>query len=134
MNIKIITGFRKDQALSISAEEAHKAYYLFFNPDARSSFSDGLAIKGSEIDRIEPDYQATMGWNHTHVLDEDDMNEIRTKGIDRKLKAIMYQAIEVAKLGEAADLNQPLSLVIEKYKRLIGSEQRGGGMKRIGDI
>lgn len=134
MNIKIITGFRKDQAFSVSTEEAHKAYYLFFNPDARSSFSDGLAIKGSEIERIEPDYQGSMGWNSTHTLDDDDMNEIRNKGVDRKLRGIMSQAMEVAKIAQPEDLQLWLSEALKKYPQIQSPETRvGHGMKRIGD-
>jgi hypothetical protein len=116
--IKIITGYRKDQAFSVAYEEAHKAYYLFFNPDARTVFSNGLAIKGSDIDRIEPDYQGVMGWNPTHSLDEDDMNEIRSKGVDKKIGEAMARAKDAARLCSEADLNLPLPCVIEKFPEL----------------
>jgi hypothetical protein len=122
--IRLITGYRKDQIVSIDGEEAHKAYYLFFNPDARTVFSSGLAIKGTEIERIEPDYQGTMGWNPTHNLDEDDYNEIRSSGVDRKLRDLLQVAQEVARIGEPKDVNVPLSQLMEvKYPHL----QRLGG-------
>ena len=42
LKIKIITGFRKDQYYTIDAEEAHKAYYLFLNPEERGVFNNGV--------------------------------------------------------------------------------------------
>ncbi len=133
MKIKLITGFRKDQAFSIDAEEAHKAYYLFFNPEARTVFKDGLAIKGSDIDRIEPDYQGSMGWNSNHILVQEDMNEIRSEGMDRALQRVMSTASDIAKLGDEKDLQLSLSEAVQKYPQLgSGSESRGAGMKRIG--
>lgn len=135
MKIKIITGFRKDQAYSIPMEEAHKAYYLFFNPDARTVFADGLALKGSDIDRIEPDYQGSMDWNPNHILDQDDLNEIHKLGIDSKLRLVMNRASSVAKIASEEMLNLPLSSVLEMHPELAtSSERREGTMKRIGEL
>ncbi len=113
MKIKIITGFRKDQEHSIDISEAHKAYYLFLHPEVRSIFSDGLAIKGSDIQSIVPDYQATMGWNTTHVLGDDDMAEIKKLGVDRKIRDMMARAKEVAMICKPQDLNQSLEALVE---------------------
>ena len=109
MKIKVITGFRKEQQHTIDAEEAHKAYYLFLNPEKRGVFNNGVAIVGADIRSIEPDYHATMGWNATHTLDSDDMNEIRFKGIDEKLRNVLYAAKSVAQLGKPELMNLPLS-------------------------
>ena len=54
--IKLIVGFRRDQEHSIDADEAHKAYYLFLNPEKRGVFKSGLAIVGADIKEIVPDY------------------------------------------------------------------------------
>lgn len=117
--VKIVCGFRKEQEYTINANEAHKAYYLFNNPDKRGTFDDGLAIKGSDIQRIVPDYNATMGWNHTHVLSDDDYNELRLNGVMQKLQGILASAKEVARIGEADDFKLPLiDLVKEKYPAL----------------
>lgn len=117
--VKIITGFRRDQEHSIPAEEAHKAYYLFFNPDARSVFSTGLAIKGSEIQEVMPDYQGTMGWNADHYLKADDWAEIRKAGVQEGMLTMLAAAKYIANLGDATDLNVPLpELVEKKYPRL----------------
>lgn len=96
MKLKIITGFRNDQFYSIDSEEAHKAYYLFMNPDARAIFSNGVAIIGKNIQGIEPDYHATMGWNGSHKMDSEDWNQIRGEGIDRKLRYVMEKAKDLA--------------------------------------
>lgn len=96
MKVKVITGFREDQYYVIDAEEAHKAYYLFNNPEKRGVFNNGVALIGKNIQGIEPAWQETMGWNPTHRLDSDDWNEINSKGIGTKLKETLYLAKQVS--------------------------------------
>lgn len=110
--IKVITGFRDDQFISISSEEAHKAYYLFLHPNERGIFENGIALRGVDIQRIEPDYHGTLGYNPTHKLDSDDWNDIRGKGVDRKLQQICIQAQQVAKLP-SFPISLPLSEAIK---------------------
>lgn len=108
LKIKIITGFRKDQQYSISADEAHKAYYLFLHPEERGIFDNGIALKGSSIDAIEPDYHGSMGWNPDHKLDDDDWNQIRLKGMDRKLRDVLFLGKTTARVSPER-INVPLS-------------------------
>lgn len=108
LKIKIITGFRKDQYYSIEAEEAHKAYYLFLNPEERGIFKNGVALMGSSIQGIEPDYNATMGWNKDHELDGDDYNELKSKGIDKEIRDVLFLAKDTA-LNRPEKINIPLS-------------------------
>lgn len=108
LKVKVITGFRENQYYTIDAEEAHKAYYLFLNPEERGVFSNGVALIGKNIQGIEPDYNATMGWNSAHRLDGDDHNEIRRAGVDRKLRDTLTHAKTIA--VEAPDkVSLPLS-------------------------
>lgn len=100
LKIKIITGFRDDQFMVISGEEAHKAYYLFLHPEERAIFSNGVALIGKNIQEIVPAWNETMGWNPTHKLDGYDWEEIREKGIDRKLNSVLTQAKQVSYLME----------------------------------
>lgn len=117
--IKIVCGYRKEQEFTIDANEAHKAYYLFNNPDKRGTFNNGLAIKGSDIQRIEPDYNATMGYNHTHVLTGDDYNELRREGVISKLAEIMAGAKAVAHTCELPELAMPLKTLLRgKYEAI----------------
>ena len=117
--IKIVCGFRKEQEFTINANEAHKAYYLFNNPSKRGTFDNGLAIRGSDIQRIEPDYNATMGWNHTHQLTGSDWNEIHSTGVLEKMKMILSVAKEIGRNGEVTDLKTPLiDLVKGKYEAI----------------
>lgn len=118
--IKIVCGFRKEQEFTIDANEAHKAYYLFNHPEKRGTFNHGLAIKGSDISRIEPDYNATMGWNHTHTLTSDDWNEIHQSGVLQKMKQIMAGAKEIGKFGKPEDFTKPLIELREKFPALDG--------------
>lgn len=96
LKVRVVTGFRKDQGFTISAEEAPKAYFLFLNPEARTIFDNGQAVVGKDIKAIEPDYNASMGWNATHPLDSDDWNYIRSSGIDRELRGALHTAKNVA--------------------------------------
>lgn len=98
--IKIITGFRDDQFMIIDAEEAHKAYYLFLHPEERAIFGNGVALIGKNIQEIVPAWNETMGWNPSHKLEGDDWNEIREKGIDKKLNGVLQLAKEVSYLME----------------------------------
>jgi len=106
MKIKITTGFSSDQKFTIDSEEAHKAYYLFNNPEKRGVFNNGVALIGRDIRSIQPDYNAEMGWNTTHQLDDYDWEEIRTKGIDVKFRNLLTEA-------------KQKSYLIEKYPHLI---------------
>jgi hypothetical protein len=109
LKVKIIVGFRKDQHYTIDADEAHKAYYLFLNPDKRGIFSNGVAVIGSNIDGIEPDYIATMGWNTGYTLGPDDWTDIRSKGVDVELRNVLEYAKHVAISLPPAQMNIPLS-------------------------
>ena len=120
--IKIVCGYRKDQQYSVSVDEAHKAYYLFYNPDARTVFSDGLALKGSQIDSIVPDYQGSMGWNPEHILGPDDWNELHSKMLPSVLRSEMSRAQEVARTimenKNEKDLNLKMPQILQKYPQL----------------
>lgn len=109
--IKIKTGFREDQYMIINAEETHKAYYLFTHPEERAIFSNGVALIGKNIQEINPAWNEIMEWNPTHELDDDDWNEIRGKGVDRKMRNLLAEAKEIAYLAEENPglLNKPLS-------------------------
>lgn len=106
--IKVVCGFRRDQEFTIDANEAHKAYYLFNNPDKRGIFNNGLAIKGLDIQRIEPDYNATMGWNQGYSLTPADWDEVNQSGVSRKFTEIMGLAKDVARSSNIKLLTIPL--------------------------
>lgn len=107
-SVKIVCGYRKDQEFTVNANEAHKAYYAFVNPDKKVVFSTGLALRGSEIQRIEPDYHTPMGWNPTHLLTSDDWNEIHKNGLVNKLRDIIQLAKDVARTATPKELATPL--------------------------
>lgn len=109
MKIKLILGFRKDQEHSVDIEEAHKAYYLFLNPEKRGVFSNGLAIRGDQIQEIVPDYNGTMGWNPSHILDNDDWNELRSKGIASKMVTMLAEAKKLSMKLNPNEMNIKLS-------------------------
>lgn len=115
--IKLITGFRTDQHSTVDADEAHKAYYLFRNPEERGVFNNGVAIVGKYIKGIEPDYHATMGWNPTHQLDSNDYNELRGRGVDVEIRDALANgkllADQITSSNKAEILNAPLKKALE---------------------
>lgn len=109
LKIKIIVGYRKDQSYTIDADEAHKAYYLFLHPEERGIFNNGVAIIGKNITGIEPDYNATMGWNPSYTPEGVDWTEIREKKIDNKIRDVLYIAKQVAQDEPKEKMSLPLS-------------------------
>jgi len=130
--LKITTGFSDDQKFTIDGEEAHKAYYLFRNPEKRGVFSNGIALIGKNIQSIAPDWNATMGWNATHKLDDYDWDEINGSGVKEKMFALMGKAEDIAlQMGDRPELfarrftdihhllTAPKQNVLEKYTQVI---------------
>jgi len=94
--IRVVTGFRKDQEITIESEEAHKAYYLFLHPDSRGIFKNGVALIGRDIQRIEPNYQKTMGWKEDYKMIGEDFDQIRKFGVDKKMIETLQQAKDIS--------------------------------------
>lgn len=90
--ILLVTGYNDEQKHSIDIEEAHKAYYLFLNPQKRGIFKNGLALEGKQINQIIPDWHGTMGWSRTYKLDMYDYQEIEALGVEYQIKSLMAQA------------------------------------------
>lgn len=134
--VKLIVGFRRDQEHTIDADEAHKAYYLFLHPEARTVFRNGLAIKGDQIQEIVPDYQATMGWNPTHVLNNDDWSELKSSGVSSYMQKLLGHAKLVAEKCDEREVNTPLSqLMATKYPLLQAPSSRVySGMSSVGTL
>jgi len=120
--IKVVTGFRDDQRHTIPMREAHKAYYLFKNPDARGIFDNGVALIGKNIQEIIPDWNGTMGWYDSHKLDSADYEELRKLGVDAK----MYSLIEKAKKAGDMLLKNPtlLSKDLDDVLQIMGEEKK----------
>lgn len=117
--VKIVVGFRQDQVYTIEADEAHKAYYLFLNPDERGIFKNGVAVRGADIQSIVPDYHASMGWNPSHLLNDDDWNEIKGKGVDLKLRDILILARNIAQFESPEKMSLPLSELLSNSQLVL---------------
>ncbi len=115
--IKIIVGYRNEQNYIIEDEEAHKAYYLFNHPEARTTFNNGVALIGKNIQGIEPAWNETMGWNPTHRLDDDDWNDIRKNGFDKKVRDALEDGKRIAQLAEKNP--QVLQKTLSEAKQLL---------------
>lgn len=133
--IKVITGFREEQETSIPMQEAHKAYYLFKNPDARGVFDCGVALIGRNIQEIKPDYNKTMGWNDSHKLNDDDWNEIKKIGVEEKMRWLIEKAKEIGDLIQSKPefMKLPMSTVLQDFKPNQTKQIISDEVKRLAD-
>lgn len=72
---KIQFGYGKDEYITITQDELHKAVALFVKGNGRGVFKTG-AVRGQDIIRIVPDWHKAMGWNGTHQMDTFDYEAI----------------------------------------------------------
>lgn len=114
MKVKISTNDFSEK-YTIDSEESHKAYYLFNHPEKRGVFSNGVAISGTDLRGIKPDFNAIMGWNPSHILNDDDYNELKRKGKYNEAYLILQKATLVARLAEENPtlLQLPLSEAVQ---------------------
>ncbi len=69
--------------ISIDETELEKAIGAF-KLGTPVLFNNGAMEK---IDSIIPDYNRSMGWNPSYKLEDDDWNDLRNSGTEKKLKA-----------------------------------------------
>jgi ketosteroid isomerase-like protein len=94
-SFKIVYGYKRDEYIAITKSDLPKAYYSFLTDD-KVIFSDGSAIRGKDIMRIEPNWNGVMGWNEDYIPQAEDFALI---GGNRKYTAnqLMISAKEIAK-------------------------------------
>jgi hypothetical protein len=83
MYYKLKIGYGLEEYIQITRDELEKATYCFLTK--KDSVYSGGACKGSEILAIQPDFHRVMNWNRGWKLTGDDYDELRQKGIDRKM-------------------------------------------------
>lgn len=134
MIFKALTGFGEEREVYFEMEDLEKVQYAFLR-EKRALLSNGQAVDGKYIQQIYPDYQRTMGWNATHELNNDDMNEIRARGIERKMEYALTRSKERVQYLIAKGKENLIGTNVEIPElEKPSDEPRSGGMKRIGEI
>jgi len=131
-SFKVVYGFNRDQYIEITKQDLPKAYYGFLT-EGKIVFSDGHAMKGRDIIRIEPNWNAVMGWHKDYVPKDEDFYNI---GEQRKRVAIdlMMQAKEIAKeVSETKNINLLSQPFIVKEIESSPQAKELADMKRIGE-
>ena len=90
MKFKIMRGFGQDDFIPIDESELEKAIYCHMSRKD-GAFSMG-SINGSHISAVMPDFHGTMGWNYSYKLTPDDWDDIRSKGVDKKIQKFIEGA------------------------------------------
>lgn len=89
---KVIKGFRSDEFIPIDETELDKAIYAHMTGKV-VAFNNG-SINGSSINSVMPDWHKAMGWNYAHVMEVEDWDEIRSKGVERKYQGAIGESKE----------------------------------------
>ncbi len=131
--IKVITGFRDDQFVTIPMQEAHKAYYLFKHKEVSGVFDNGVALIGRNIQQIVPDYNSTMGWNPAHKLSTEDWADLRRCGVDSKMNFLLQKAKDVAVLIEDRSEVMKMSLSEALVSLPENKNALSGALKELSD-
>ena len=76
---KIIFGFDAEDYIPIEDSELEKAFYAFLKK--KDGIYSGGAVKGTNIQAIQPDYHRAMGWNRGWRLTDEDYAELNARGI-----------------------------------------------------
>ncbi len=143
-HFKIKIGYGLTDFIKISSlGDLEKAQYAFVK-NAKVLFDTGEACRGQDIISIKEDWHSEMGWNDVfrddegkareYVLSNDDWNDIRSKGAERKYKGIMSSVKE-----------RVSHLIQNKHEHLIGKgtsvdfiripkESENTGMVSIGEV
>ncbi len=77
---KVKTGFEAEDSISITQDELEKAIYAQITGKV-AIFRNGT-IRGNNIISITEDWHTEMGYNKSHVLEDDDFAEISQRGRD----------------------------------------------------
>ncbi len=104
MHFIVKTGYSPNDFIRInSLEDLERAQFAFMT-NAKVVFSNGQMCRGQDIISIREDWHAEMGWNKNYRRDDgsvasyelgnDDWNEIRKKGVDKKYLGILAEVKE----------------------------------------
>lgn len=123
--IRIGYGKEDDRYISIGEGELESALHCFIT-DSKGVFKNGVC-RGSDIISITEDWHKEMGWNETHVIIDDDWNELKAKGITGKYTGVLAQAKENVQLlmqSGRADLIGKIGTVNERLGILPTPEKK----------
>lgn len=121
IKFKLIYGFEKDQFAPVEHSELVKLYIMFLKGSGRTVMESGHAIKGSDIIRIVPDWNATMKFNPDYVLQGEDWQQIgkarqqKAKEIAHNVKLYAYHLMQTNQEGKAS---QPMEVIKSDMQEL----------------
>lgn len=121
VKFKLVYGYAKDQFAPVSHAELPKLYVMFLTGSGRTILESGHAIKATDIIRIEPDWNATMGYFPDYTLRGDDWDEIgerrqqKAREIAQNVKQYAYHLIQT---NQQAKASQPMKAIKSDMQEL----------------
>lgn len=121
-SFKIKIGYGADEYIAIEKSELAKAYHCFIT-EGKMITKDGYALRGKDIIRIEPNWNAIMGYTRDYKLKGEDYLHIGEERM-RYANLIMSKAKEIA--HEAVQTNDVtvLSTELKKENLLVTSNSK----------
>jgi hypothetical protein len=130
---KIKIGYDEHEFIPIDEKELPTAVYCFMT-ESKGIFNNGVC-RGKDIIAISEDWHKAMGWNPTHVMENEDWAEIKSKGILKKYTGVIgYVKEKVQELMNNGQTNLISKMEVPDHVDDSEGDKRIGGMKSIGDI
>ncbi|MHA1401632.1 MAG: hypothetical protein ACTSQE_14880 [Candidatus Heimdallarchaeaceae archaeon] len=128
---KIVTGFGEKDYFRIGKDEVARAYHCFLT-EGKMITSEGVALRGRNILRIEPNWNEIMGYTRDHKLSGEDYLDIGEKR-QRHANSLMGIAKENAReCIESGDMNiLSKTLDVKQLESSTNSKLSIGKMKLV---
>ena len=91
---KIVYGYKPEEYHGITKKELPIAFYAFLKET--KFFGQDFAIDGKHIMRIEPNWNAVMGWNEGYRATSEDLSTIPRK-LSKRVREYMIDSKTQAK-------------------------------------
>jgi hypothetical protein len=88
---RVKIGYRPDEFIPITGESELEKAMAAFTTNSKAVFERGV-VRGQDIIAITEDWHREMGWNQSHVMEDEDWSELKSKGIKTKYEGIIASA------------------------------------------
>lgn len=118
---RVKVGYGHNEYIPIEGKkELEKAIWAFSTND-KAVFDKGL-VRGQDIIAITEDWHREMGWNPTHIIEGEDWQEIKEKGVQKKYENLISSV--KSKVGYLIETNQENLIGTDYEMPMIGENKK----------